>query len=73
LLLRHRILIAHPELNLFAAGHDTGLIVFKLERERPASCVYENRLYYVKDKFIRMYDFANGSDVPLMDLLFQGR
>ncbi|KAH6560191.1 hypothetical protein BASA60_000390 [Batrachochytrium salamandrivorans] len=24
-------LIAHPELNLFAAGHDSGLIVFKLE------------------------------------------
>lgn len=25
----------HPSLNLFAAGHDSGLMVFKLERERP--------------------------------------
>lgn len=40
--------------------------MFKLERERPASCVYENQLYYVKDKFIRMYDFKDGSDVPVL-------
>lgn len=63
-----RILIAHPELNLFAAGHDSGLIVFKLERERPASAVYENQLYYVKDKFIRMYDFASSTDIPVLSV-----
>lgn len=27
---------AHPTLNIFAAGHDSGMVVFKLERERPA-------------------------------------
>lgn len=33
---RFWILAAHPEQNLLAAGHDSGMIVFKLERERPA-------------------------------------
>lgn len=30
---RFWILAAHPEMNLLAAGHDSGMIVFKLERE----------------------------------------
>ena len=33
---RFWILAAHPTRNLLAAGHDGGMIVFKLERERPA-------------------------------------
>jgi coatomer protein complex subunit alpha (xenin) len=32
---RYWILDAHPTLNLLAAGHDSGLMVFKLSRERP--------------------------------------
>ena len=32
---RFWILAAHPHQNLMAAGHDRGLVVFKLERERP--------------------------------------
>lgn len=32
----------------FSSGHDNGMIVFKLERERPAYTVYQNTLYYVK-------------------------
>ena len=39
---------AHPTLNLFAAGHDAGMVVFKLERERPAHAIVGNLLYYVK-------------------------
>jgi coatomer protein complex subunit alpha (xenin) len=45
---RFWVIAAHPELNLFAAGHDNGLIVFKLERERPAYAVHDNTLFYVK-------------------------
>ena len=45
---RFWVLAAHPGLNLFAAGHDSGMIVFKLERERPAYAVHANTLYYVK-------------------------
>ena len=29
-------------------GHDNGMIVFKLERERPAYTSYQSTLYYVK-------------------------
>lgn len=39
---------AHPMMNMFAAGHDGGMMVFKLERERPAYGINQNTLYYVK-------------------------
>ena len=42
-------------------GHDNGLIVFKLERERPAFSLSGNHLFYVKDKIIRMADLAAGT------------
>ena len=32
----------------FLSGHDGGMIVFKLERERPPYAVHGNTLYYVK-------------------------
>lgn len=35
-------------------GHDSGMIVFKLERERPAYAVHGNTLYYVKVRAIIM-------------------
>ncbi|ORY32134.1 coatomer WD associated region-domain-containing protein [Naematelia encephala] len=59
---RFWVLTAHPELNLFAAGHDNGLIVFKLERERPAFSLSGNHLFYVKDKIIRMADLQSGQN-----------
>ncbi|KAJ4459943.1 Coatomer subunit alpha (CopA) [Paratrimastix pyriformis] len=34
---RYWCFAAHPRLNLLAAGHDSGLLVFKLGRERPRS------------------------------------
>lgn len=60
------VLVAHPHLNLFAAGHDNGLIVFKLERERPAFSLSNNALFYIRDKTIRMRDLVGGSDVAVM-------
>ena len=45
---RFWVLAAHPDSNLFAAGHDSGLVVFKLERERPAQAIHENRVFYIK-------------------------
>lgn len=65
---RFWVLTAHPELNLFAAGHDNGLIVFKLERERPAFALHQNMLYYVRDKIIRQHDLSNGSDAALLSI-----
>ncbi|TID22465.1 Coatomer alpha subunit [Venturia nashicola] len=64
---RFWVIAAHPEINLFASGHDTGVMVFKLERERPASTTYQNQLFYVdKAKAVRCYDFAKGTESPAM-------
>lgn len=65
---RFWVLGAHPNLNLFAAGHDSGMLVFKLERERPAYAVYGNMLYYVKDRFLRQLDFNSSKDTAVMQL-----
>ncbi|KAJ9392141.1 hypothetical protein DTO063F5_900 [Paecilomyces variotii] len=64
---RFWVIAAHPEINLFAAGHDTGVMVFKLERERPASAVYQNQVFYItKEKHIKSYDFAKNIESPSM-------
>jgi coatomer protein complex subunit alpha (xenin) len=62
---RFWVIAAHPEINLFAAGHDNGVMVFKLERERPASSVYQNQVFYItKDKHVRSYDFSKNIESP---------
>lgn len=62
---RFWVIAAHPEINLFAAGHDNGVMVFKLERERPASAVYQNQLFYItKEKHLRSYDFSKNVESP---------
>lgn len=64
---RFWVIAAHPEINLFAAGHDNGVMVFKLERERPASTVYQNQLFYItKEKHVRTYDFQRNVESPPM-------
>ena len=64
---RFWVIAAHPEINLFAAGHDNGVMVFKLERERPASAVYQNNLFYItKEKHVRSYDFTKNVESPSM-------
>ncbi|XP_055957036.1 coatomer subunit alpha isoform X2 [Patella vulgata] len=65
---RFWVMAAHPTLNLFAAGHDNGMIIFKLEKERPASTVYNNILYYVKERYLRRLDFNTSKDAPVMQL-----
>lgn len=44
------------------------MIVFKLERERPAYAVHGNMLYYVKDRFLRQLDFNSSKDTAVMQL-----
>ncbi|XP_066948012.1 coatomer subunit alpha isoform X1 [Macrobrachium rosenbergii] len=65
---RFWVLAAHPTLNLFAAGHDSGMIIFKLERERPAYALHGNLLYYVKERFLRRLDLTKNKDVAVMQL-----
>ncbi|KXT10334.1 hypothetical protein AC579_1033 [Pseudocercospora musae] len=64
---RFWVIAAHPEINLFAAGHDNGVMVFKLEREHPASAIYQNNLFFItKDKHVRSYDFTKNVESPSM-------
>ncbi|KAK0648773.1 coatomer WD associated region-domain-containing protein [Cercophora newfieldiana] len=64
---RFWVIAAHPEINLFAAGHDNGVMVFKLERERPASAVHQNTLFYItKEKHVKSYDFQKNAESPTL-------
>lgn len=66
---RYWILDAHPTLNLMAAGHDNGLIVFKLNRERPpcdSADPAERSFYYFKDLYIYEYSYKTGKERPLL-------
>nr|NVI69621.1 coat protein (coatomer) alpha [Cucujiformia] len=70
---RFWFLTSHPNLNLFAAGHDAGMIIFKLERERPAYTVHGNLLYYVKERFLRKLDFTTSKDTPVIQIRGGGK
>ena len=50
------------------SGHDSGMLIFKLERERPAFAVHQNILYYVKERYLRKLDFNTSKDVAVMQL-----
>ena len=65
---RFWVLASHPSLNLFAAGHDGGMVIFKLERERPAHAMSGNILYYVKEKYLRKLDLTTSRDTAVMQI-----
>ncbi|KAI6124422.1 COPI alpha subunit C-terminus-domain-containing protein [Pisolithus croceorrhizus] len=59
---RFWVLATHPTLNLFAAGHDSGLIV------APRFLFTPDTLFYIRDKYVRSYDFNTGSDIGLLSV-----
>eukprot|EP01133_Synstelium_polycarpum_P002613 gene2613-3004_t len=62
-------LASHPNANLFAAGHDSGMIVFKLERERPTFVLNgTDGVFYLKKKHFNSYDFSTGRSVVLFNI-----
>ncbi|RKP11793.1 COPI alpha subunit C-terminus-domain-containing protein, partial [Piptocephalis cylindrospora] len=74
---RFWMLAAHPSLPLFAAGHDGGLLIFKLDRERPAMTPplsqpridrSSSAMLYVRDREVRYSDVASGEDVGVLRL-----
>ncbi|KAF8025391.1 hypothetical protein BT93_F2284 [Corymbia citriodora subsp. variegata] len=65
---RFWILASHPEMNLLAAGHDSGMIVFKLERERPAFAVGSDTIFYTKERFLRCYEFSSQRDTQVIPI-----
>ncbi|ODV58772.1 coatomer subunit alpha [Ascoidea rubescens DSM 1968] len=67
---RFWLISSHPNINLFATAHDSGVMVFKLERERPAHSISQNQLYFInKDKQVQLYDYnRNECSSPLLSL-----
>lgn len=65
---RFWVLAAHPSLNMFAAGHDNGMIVFKIQRERPAYALSDNLIFYVKERQLRKFDTTTGKDSSVSKL-----
>lgn len=61
---RYWVLATLPQQNLIAAGHDSGLQVFKLFRERPAFTMdpEQKTLYYVHERSLYVYNFETGGD-----------
>lgn len=53
---RYWAIAAHPNENLFVAGHDSGLMLFKLEKERPAFTVVNDMILFIKGKQICKYN-----------------
>ena len=49
-------------------GHDSGLTVFKLEKERPPYTTYQNKLFYLKDRYMRVYEMGTSRDVAVMQI-----
>lgn len=62
------ILAAHLDMNLLAVGHDSGVIVFKLERERSAFVVYEGTLFCNNDHFLLAHQFATQKHSQLIQI-----
>ncbi|CAL9228610.1 unnamed protein product [Arabidopsis halleri] len=61
-------LAIHPEINLLAAGHDSGMIIFKLERERPAFALSRDSIFYAKDGYLWYYEFSTQRDSKVIHL-----
>ena len=53
---------------IIVTGHDGGMVIYKLERERPAFAVHQNILFYVKERYLRRLDFNTSKDVAVMQL-----
>lgn len=67
---RFWMIASHPSINLFATCHDSGVMVFKLERERPAHTTFQNKLFYVNaEKQVQSYDLQREeTSMPMLSL-----
>merc|ERR1719437_207564 len=53
---RFWIITAHRTSNLIAVGHDAGMIVFKLDTERPLAMSHGGSLYMVQEGGLNVID-----------------
>ncbi|KII68296.1 Coatomer subunit alpha [Thelohanellus kitauei] len=57
-----------PNSNVIAAGHDSGFVLFKLHREKPAFDLYKNQVLYIKEKYLKRFDPVQFSDSVIIEL-----
>lgn len=67
---RFWLIAAHPHINLFGAAHDSGIMVFKLDRERPCSVIHQNELVFInKEKQVQTFDYnSKVASLPYVSL-----
>ena len=53
---RFWVLAAHPSLNLMAAGYDSGMMIFKLEKERVPAAIHKGLVYVARSKQLKRID-----------------
>eukprot|EP00835_Amoeboradix_gromovi_P001827 NODE_92_length_21718_cov_0.361950.p1 type:complete len:1076 gc:universal NODE_92_length_21718_cov_0.361950:4737-1510(-) len=61
----------HPNQALFACGHDSGVIVFKLQRERPPISVFNNLIYTVRNNAIIQFNTIDSSESTAIPISVQ--
>mmetsp|Transcript_66984 Transcript_66984/g.157137 ORF Transcript_66984/g.157137 Transcript_66984/m.157137 type:complete len:1236 (+) Transcript_66984:48-3755(+) len=57
---RFWIITAHRSSNLIAVGHDAGMVVFKLDCERPLAQCHGHSLFVVQDREVQVVDLDKG-------------
>lgn len=67
---RFWLIVSHPNINLFGAAHDSGIMIFKLDRERPPSASNQNQLLFINgEKQVQMFDYQKQvSSLPYVSL-----
>ena len=62
------ILAAHPEVNLLAAAARQRHDHLQARARAPAYAHHQGTLYYVKDRYLRAYDYQSQRDAPLISI-----
>lgn len=57
---RFWIITAHRSSNLIAVGHDAGMVVFKLDCERPLAQSFGHNLFMVQEREVQVVDLDKG-------------
>lgn len=60
---RFWVLSSHPSLNIIAAGTDSGMVIFKLEKERVPATVHKGYVYVARAKQLKRVDDADRESV----------
>jgi len=62
------ILATHLEMGVLTTRHDSGMIMFKLKKERLAFVMQGGILYYIKEQYLHPYDFSTYKDNLLISI-----